>query len=382
MFSFLLPKHVRQGRDLIKDAKKLLDYKRDLWSDATVADYEANLRQLEAAVKARDAEAIQAQADKLDTICQTNLPPLKNAGTRENVEVFLVAIVVALGVRTYFLQPFTIPTGSMQPTLNGVIGFPTQEPPPNPLMRIVDFAVHGRDWLNVVATADDEQVIGVEEYKSLGFGTRGFGLTRTEVVTTNGRYSVSAMRETVIRYFLQSPGHVYKAGEPIVRGYIDTGDHVFVDKMSYHFRTPHRAEVFVFNTQNVPTNENRARPGGPSQFYIKRLAGLPGDTLRIESPALFINGEPAREPQFQRVIEKKLAGYNGYANGREIGFSSGILIDKDVSYTVPPKSYFAMGDNSYHSSDSRDWGPVPEQNLMGHGVLVYWPFGAHWGRIR
>jgi hypothetical protein len=48
----------------------------------------------------------------------------------ENVEVFLVAIVIALGVRTYFLQPFTIPTGSMQPTLNCVIGYPTAEPPP------------------------------------------------------------------------------------------------------------------------------------------------------------------------------------------------------------------------------------------------------------
>jgi len=381
MFSFLLPKHVRQGRNLIKDAKKLLDYKRDLWSEATVLDYQTNLRRLEEAVKAGDAKAISDQGDKLDAICQANLPALKNPGMRENVEVFLVAIVVALGVRTYFLQPFTIPTGSMQPTLDGVVGYPTEAPPPNPLKRVLDVAVHGRDWLNVVAVQDGEQVVGVEEYKTVGFGTRGFGLTRTEVVTTSGRYSVSGMRETVIRYFLKPAGYEYKAGEPIARGYIDTGDHVFVDKMSYHFRTPRRAEVFVFNTQNVPTNENRSRPGGPSQYYIKRLAGLPGDTLRVDSPKLFINGELAKEPQFLKVIEKQAPGYGGYANGREIGFSSGILVDKDVSYTVPAKNYFAMGDNSYHSSDSRDWGSVPERNLMGHGVLVYWPFGRHWGFI-
>jgi len=381
MFSFLLPKHVRQGRNLIKDAKKLLDYKRDLWSDVTVSDYETHVRQLEAAVKARDKRAIAESADKLDVICNANLPPLKNAGMRENVEVFLVAIVVALGVRTYVLQPFTIPTGSMQPTLNGVIGYPTEQPPPNIAKRALDVAVHGRDWLNVVATTDGEQVVGVEEFKSIA-GIRGFGFTKTEIVTTSGRYAVSGMRETVVRYFLKSPGYSYQVGEPIARGYIDTGDHVFVDKMSYHFRTPRRGEVFVFNTQNVPTNENRARPGGPSQYYIKRLTGLPGDALRIESNALFVNGQPAQEPQIRRVIDKKELGYNGYANGREIGFSSGILVDKDVSYSVPPKNYFAMGDNSYHSSDSRDWGSVPEQNLMGHGVLVYWPFGRHWGLIR
>jgi signal peptidase I len=155
---------------------------------------------------------------------------------------------------------------------------------------------------------------------------------------------------------------------------------VFVDKFTYHFRRPRRAEVFVFHTQEVPTQENRRNPGGPSQFYIKRLGGLPGDEMRIDPPRLFINGKIAEEPAFQRVMSCR-DGYRGYSNGPEGG-----RFDKlgypDIPYSVPAKNYFALGDNSFHSSDSRDWGSVPEENLMGRGVFVYWPFGRHWGRIK
>jgi signal peptidase I len=401
MFSFLLPKHVKQGRQLLKDAKKLLAYKRDIWSEATVADYEAHLQKLDAAVKSRDARGIEEEAHKLDAICAANLPAPANAWLAENVEVFLVAIVIALGVRTYFLQPFTIPTGSMQPTLNGVIGYPTIDPPPNILVRTVQTGVFGRSWLNAVAQGD-ESVVAVEEFTSLA-GIRGkIGFTRTEIRTTKAAYVVPGMRETVVRYFLKPLGYTYKAGEPIARGYIDTGDHVFVDKFTYHFRKPKRAEVFVFNTEDVPTNENARNPlgmlrfeikgfgpfgiRGPvdptrgSQFYIKRLAGLPGDELRIDPPKLFINGTLATEAAFLRVMSAQ-DGYRGYSNGPEGG-----RFDKlgypDIPYTVPAKNYFALGDNSFHSSDSRDWGPVPQDNLMGRGVFVYWPFGRHWGLIK
>ena len=380
MFDLLLPKHVRQGRNLLKDATKMLAYKRDLWSDATVLEYKSRLRRLEEAVRQRDASGIEENGKELDRICAENLPPAKDAAMRENVEVFLVAIVIALGVRTYFLQPFTIPTGSMQPTLNGVIGYRTTEPPPNALKQVVDYAVHGRDWIDVVAV-EGEEVIGVDEYKTMGFGTR-FGLfTRTEIKTTKGGHTVPGMRETIVRYFLENPGRVYKAGESIARGYIETGDHVFVDKMTYHFRKPQHAEVFVFNTQHIPTNENRVHPDGPSQFYIKRLGGVPGDELRIDPPRLFQNGKEASDPRYCRVMEMKEPGYRGYSNGPEGGPRFGILGNPDIPFTVPPKNYFALGDNSFHSSDSRDWGPVPEQNIMGRGVIAYWPFGAHWGLI-
>ena len=64
------------------------------------------------------------------------------------------------------------------------------------------------------------------------------------------------------------------------------------------------------------------------------------------------------------------------------GFQYALLRSPSDVYKVPPKNYFALGDNSNHSSDSRDWGPVPQKNLMGRGVFVYWPFDSHWGRIK
>jgi signal peptidase I len=68
--------------------------------------------------------------------------------------------------------------------------------------------------------------------------------------------------------------------------------------------------------------------------------------------------------------------YKGYAPGQAF------LGAPTRTFVVPPHSYFAMGDNSYNSYDSRYWGPVPEENVVGRGLFVYWPFGRHWGFIR
>jgi signal peptidase I len=297
------------------------------------------------------------------------IKPTTEAGWRENCEVFLVAIVIALGVRTYFLQPFTIPTGSMQPTLNGIIGYPTTEPPPNIAVRLFQTAAFGRTWVDVVSKTDDI-ILDIQEVKRFGV------FTRTEIRCERNSYVVNCPKRTLIESF-RPPVHPLKAGEVIARGYYDTGDHVFVDKFSYNFRTPQRGDVFVFNTLNIPTTDNVLnRMEGPSQFYIKRLAGLPGDELRIASPHLYINGKLAEEEPFKRVMSSK-DGYRGYAQGP----SDGVLWKPTETFKVPEKSYFALGDNSYSSQDSRYWRTVPQQNIMGKGVLVYWPFTRHWGLI-
>jgi signal peptidase I len=170
------------------------------------------------------------------------------------------------------------------------------------------------------------------------------------------------------------PGSRYKRGEVIARGAIDTGDQVFVDKFSYNFVRPHRGNVFVFRTDDIPDILPDPITGEHS-FYIKRLAGVPGDTLRIDPPLLFVNGQVPDGFGFRRVMAAK-APYHGYTQGREY------LSDSTKTFTVPAHSYFAMGDNSAHSSDSRYWGPVPEPNLVGRGLFVYWPFSWHWGIIR
>ena len=105
------------------------------------------------------------------------------------------------------------------------------------------------------------------------------------------------------------------------------------------------------------------------------MAGLPGDQLRIDSPFLYINGKKAQRYGFERVMSAR-PPYRGYAPGHEY------LAKPDQTYTVPRDGYFAMGDNSYNSFDSRYWGPVPVENLVGRGLFVYWPFFPHWGLIR
>lgn len=372
---FLTPRYLKHGRQFVKDARKLLAYKRDLWSDATIMDFESGIRRLEDRVHSRDERGIAEAANALDKLASLHVPPATDAGWRENVEVFLVAIVVALGVRTYFLQPFTIPTGSMQPTLNGIIGTPTAEPPPNIAVRALHKAVYGRSYFDIKAKGDEVVVQEPQEVK------RFLILNYTRLQTDKNVYFIHAPKATLNHFGVGS--RAYRAGDPIVRGYIDTGDHVFVDKFTYHFRKPRRAEVFVFSTTNIT---RLTPPGQPSQFYIKRLAGLPGDTLRIEPPRLFINGEASSDPRFQRVMSGTPAapapdGYRGYGNGlRQLGWIP-LLGSPEESFTLPARSYLALGDNSYNSLDSRAWGSVPESNIMGRAVLVYWPFLPHWGRI-
>ena len=404
MFSFFLPKYVKQGRQFIKDARKILDYKRDIWEADAVRNFEKEIQTLETGCNQRDAQQVEEAAKALNVQCVALLPKVEDAAWRENCEVFLVAIVVALAVRTFFLQPFTIPTGSMQPTLNGILGYPTTEEPPNMLVRLWDTAIHGRTWINAVAR-DDESIASVEEVSWLFF------FTYTRINTSKGNtYWIHAPRDAVTGKLGLSSMFDYKRGQPIVRGYLDTGDHVFVDKISYQFRKPRRGDVFVFNTERLPTNDpGRQRHdsnepndpadfdlpevarladqryvkfdmSAPSQFYIKRLAGTPGDELRVDPPRLFVNGQLAEGRPFERVMSAQ-NGYEGYVNGRP-DFLLRIMRTPDDPYTVPPKHYFAMGDNSKNSSDSRDWGPVPQQNIMGRGLFVYWPFGPHWGFIR
>ena len=293
-------------------------------------------------------------------------PAHREAGWRENCEVILVAIVVAVGVRSYFIQPFKIPTGSMQPTLNGIIGHPSTAPGPNILQQIAEFFVLGRNYINVVAP-EDETVREVVEQKYLFF------FTWSRIITDRGMHRVYAPEATLAHDFQVTTGARYKRGQVIARGYIDTGDQVFVDKFSYNFVRPHRADVFVFRTKHIPMIPEDPQTGAP--YFIKRLGGLPGDTLRIDPPHLFINGEQPKEFGFERVIQAK-PPYRGYTVGRQY------LSKATQSFTVPPRSYFALGDNSYFSFDSRYWGPVPEENLVGRGLWVYWPFNQHWGLIR
>ena len=363
------PRYVKHSKLLLRHAQKFLRYKADVLKEETREEIAAGMRRLQAALRQRDHKQIESRAEALDAHLHKLQPVTWESHWRENVEVILVAIVVAVAIRSYFLQPFKIPTGSMQPTLNGIIGYPSENPPPNILRRIADFVVMGRNYIDVVSHEDDE-ILQVEPKKFLFF------FTFSRLIGQRQSFLVYAPPDTLKHDFNVSAGRKYRRGDIIARGAIDTGDQVFVDKFSYNFIKPHRGDVFVFRTDNISAISSDPETGA-QPFYIKRLGGLPGDTLRIDPPRLFIVDRPAEEFAFgfNRVIYGKYP-YRGYGFGREY------LSAADRSFTVPAHGYFALGDNSYNSYDSRYWGPVPEENLVGRGLLVYWPFYPHFGLIR
>jgi signal peptidase I len=361
------PRYLKQSKLLLRHAQKFLRYKFDTLDAPVRESLESGIAALASALRARDRDAIQTEAEALDARLHKLTPVTWESHWRENVEVILVAVVVAVGIRSYFLQPFKIPTGSMQPTLNGIIGHRTNTPAPNILRRVAEFVILGRNYIDVVSAEDDR----VQQVMAKKFG---FFFTFSRIICQHQNFLVYAPPDTLRGDFGVVPGREYGRGETIARGAIDTGDQVFVDKFSYNFIKPHRGDVFVFRTDHIfgiaGDPETGAQP-----FYIKRLAGLPGDTLRVKPPLLYINDKIAEGTGFTRVMSAK-DGYRGYSLGNLY------LGTPDKSFTVPPRSYFAMGDNSYNSYDSRWWGPVPEENVVGRGLFVYWPFTWHWGLIR
>ena len=360
------PRYIKQSKLLLRHARKLLHYRRDVLSEAELADFQSHIDKLHAAIAQRDERSIREASEQLDNLLAAKTPVNWETHWRENCEVILVAIIVAVGIRTYFLQPFKIPTGSMQPTLNGIIGHPSATPAPNMLRQVAEYLILGRNYINVVSQRDDE-IIQILPKKF------AFFFTFSRIICEHQRFLVYAPPETLRADFHVLAGNSYHRGDVIARGAIDTGDQVFVDKFSYNFVKPRHGDVFVFRTNHIFGIPDDPETGAP--FFIKRLAGVPNDTLRIDPPLLYINGKLGPGTGFRRVMSAK-PPYRGYALGRDY------LSRPTDTYAIPEHRYFAMGDNSYNSYDSRYWGPVPEENLVGRGLFVYWPFNSHWGIIR
>ena len=164
------------------------------------------------------------------------------------------------------------------------------------------------------------------------------------------------------------------------------GDHMFVDKLAYSpssslgrmllpYQEPKRGDVIVFR---YPLNI--------SQNYVKRVIGIPGDHIRLIEKQLHVNGKPVQETYKQHIDKNPnrsnyLENFPGepsqldiriYDRGREM-LQSNV---KDGELIVPPENYFAMGDNRDNSADSRFWGFVPRENIVGKPIFVWWSYDA------
>lgn len=138
------------------------------------------------------------------------------------------------------------------------------------------------------------------------------------------------------------------------------GDHILVSKILYGAKIP-----FTKNTR-VPGIREPKRgdiivfvyPEDPKKDYIKRLVGFPGETVRIKDGRVYINEKPLLDKEFQNRY---------YYNRGEF------CTNELESLKIPDNSFFVLGDNSGSSVDSRYWGFVPKENIIGKSVLIYWP---------
>ncbi|MEW5758283.1 MAG: signal peptidase I [Candidatus Omnitrophota bacterium] len=136
------------------------------------------------------------------------------------------------------------------------------------------------------------------------------------------------------------------------------GDHILVNKFIYgaripltdirlpKVREPKRGDVIVF-----------LEPEEQKKYFIKRLIGLPGETIEIKDGNIYING---------KIIDNNLINNRYYYNKGDFG-------EAGKKITIPSNSYFVLGDNSNSSRDSRYWGFLPKKNLTGQAMLIYWP---------
>lgn len=394
VFTLFSPSWRRNGREALTALKRYVNYNRHKLEAETIETCE-NLRQeLAGALQKWERSECERLVKQVEIKCQI-MPGFKRGALVESIESFFVIMVVFLGIRTYYVQPFRIPTGSMQPSLNGIIVHPVEEVP-GYARKAWDMLTLGSAY--VEATAENPKtLVNIEDHpKFLLF-------TETTLSFSDGsKVNIPSAKGAVMQY-LKEQGKLtetpygirlgsYRAGETIIRARVDAGDMILVNRVAYHFRKPVRGETFVFDTRGINTSMQtpsavRMSDQQAGTHYIKRLCGLPGDTLQVAEPFLLVNGEAAKEPTIARVAAGKppfnAEGYQQLSHRNQPLAYMTDLGQVHLQNTSDPamREYAALGDNTTNSLDSRYWGPVRQYNIIGPATFTLWPFTTHWGNI-
>lgn len=360
----------RKRRSLVavlKESRHFMALRGDVIDPALLNQLRQSTDRLCDAVKRKQwAEATEAACD-CSLLLGKGYRPRRFPRLRENVEVLVVALAVAMGFRTYFLQPFKIPTGSMQPTLYGITVSPAQTPNWTDRFpwNLVKLALFGERFVTVRA-----RVGGIVSTTQVEFDIR----TRELIFHIAGL--PHKIHQNMTRHF--ELGQYVRRGQILATGRVRYGDHVFVDKIAYNARRPRRGEIVVFNTDNI------IYPGVlTNTFYIKRLVGLPGEQISLSPPYLMVNGQIITEPPvFTGRLTRVDLDYCGYQLPRQIpGAPRPRLASTADKLQLGDTEYLLMGDNSRQSLDGRYFGPVKREMLVGPAVLVYWPLSRRWGPV-
>jgi len=406
-------------------ASKVIHYRRD-----QIPAQELNaILQAENDLKNRmeeraDAAKLRATIERLEgCLRRSGGSHYPKSGMADNVEFALVALILFLGIRAFLVQPFKIPTNSMWPTYFGMTydAYAEVAEEPGGVAEMFRFAAFGAKTYRADAPADGEVFVALPLDKGMPQAVRTVAGRKWGVIparlaehvfVVNGQAVSVAVPEEfefgrVYQLALQRPmsgpdaavsllrasprgtnafittdyraesmrlvptGRHVKKGERIVSFDILTGDQLFVDRVSYHFTAPKVGDAFVFRTDNIP----EITGANANSYYIKRLVGEPGDELEIRSPELWRNGAPITGSEAFAKNARQEDRYPGYTYG-ETRLAAGATLK------IPADSFFAMGDNSPNSADSRRWGFVPAADVVGRPLFIYYPFTRRWGPAR
>jgi signal peptidase I len=417
-------KTVREATAMRKHVHKLLQHQRDILSPKAISEVETSMKSIDDAVASNaDKAVLEKKMEDLEKAANQWIKPYPNAGYRENFEVLLVALAVAMGIRTFFLQPFKIPTASMQPTLYGITSknllVETNYQKPTGFGRVKDWFAGG-SYLTFKA-GEDGTFDGVSRpLRLLIFNIKqtiwfaGKPHTLWFVPDTGGGAPLQLnLLQTIAATFQDLPpdsqgsdlerlmsvrrGTSFRKGDEVLNMKIISGDHLFIDRFTYNFVPPRRGDIVVFETRGI----EQLPPDQQDTFYIKRLVGLGGDTLSIKQDYLVSNPPHMGDSQIPvghlvinghelSAATPGFAGLYSFSNPPR----TNILVYQDYHYyghammgylspgqdfTVQPDRFFVMGDNTMNSLDSRFWGDFSQTKVIGKAFFVYWPISERFG---
>lgn len=397
---------IKALRQLLKQASHIRNTMEDIADPDGLRLLEESVRHVNKVMATNDWESMESAGNDLDSSIRRLIPKKSYSVLREHIEIIVVAVAVAMAFRTYFIQPFKIPTSSMAPTLYGIHYEPKAKSglfdcfP----LKLVKLAVLGEWYVDV--RAQSSGIVQFTEGRFMvvngiyhrvfsrrndrvnygGFVKQGDVLAKENhyitTAKTSGRVdrfdsgSFMVINDVYHRVFKRMSYHVSNGdnvfkGQLLASGLRVVGDHILVNKAGWNFRNPRRGEIMVFKTNDIDHPQIK-----PKEHYVKRMVGLPYETLKIDQPYLLINGQRVTGVFGIDQVQNCLPGYSGYQVRSD---TTGL--DTNHSIELERDEYFACGDNQSSSLDSRYWGAVPKKNLVGPAFFVYWPFSHHWGLI-
>jgi signal peptidase I len=187
-------------------------------------------------------------------------------------------------------------------------------------------------------------------------------------------YGTSLVMTIVVRtYWAQA----FRTPTPGMEPSLLVGDYFFVNKRGFKQRAPYRGEIVAFG---YPVN--------PQLAYVKRIVGLPGDEIEVSQGILSVNRQRISSEPLSEGKKSEL-GLSAPVRSESFGEAEYFVMEsprgqrKDQApFLFPPDSYFVLGDNRNNSADSRFWGPVPQDLLIGPATHIYWSFHPGETRIR